>query len=95
MKILFLFLLLAAAVPLFADIVPAGMTNVATEVKGFFTGPIMIIIVTCILIGCAIAYAYNKDNEKMKKNMIAIAIAVIVIATAGSIVSNLIAAAGN
>jgi len=93
-KFLFLSLLSAvSAIPLFAvDIVPVGMHNVADQVLAFFTGPIMITIVTCILIGCAVMYAYSKDNEKMKKSMIAIAISVIVIACAGAIVSNLLAA---
>jgi len=95
MKFLFLSLLSAAsAMPLFAaNIVPTGMNNVADAVLEFFKGPIMITIVTCILIGCAVMYAYGKDNEKMKKSMIAIAISVIVIACAGAIVSNLLAAA--
>jgi len=95
-KFLFLSLLSAAsAMPLFADIVPAGMTNVANSIHEFFKGPIMITIVTCILIGCAVAYAYSKDNEKMKKSMIAIGISVIVIACAGGIVSGILSAAGN
>jgi len=94
MKFMFLSLLSAvSAIPLFADIVPAGMTNVANQIHEFFKGPIMITIVTCILIGCAVTYAYGKDNEKMKKSMIAIAISVIVIACAGAIVSGLLSAA--
>jgi len=87
LKILFLMLLLAAAAPLFAqDIMPAGMTKLAENVRDIFTGSLVKIILVCCLIGCAIAYGFNKDNEKMKRNVIAIAIAIGVIVAAQSIV---------
>jgi len=93
LKILFLFLLLAAAMPLFGQVVPKGMETVASQILGAFNGPIMITIETICVIGCAIAYAYSKDNEKMKKSMIAIGVSIIVIGVAGSIVDNVLAAA--
>jgi len=95
-KFLFLFLLLTAAMPLFAatsGIVPAGMDNVANAILDFFTGGIMITIETCCVIGCAIAYAYGKDNEKMKKSMMAIGISIIVIGIASQLVKAILAAA--
>jgi len=95
MKILFLFLLLTAAVtPLFAaDIVPSGMKNVADAVLDFFTGGIMITIETCCVIGCAIAYAYSKNNDNMKKSMIAIGVSIIVIGVASQLVKAIMDAA--
>jgi len=88
LKIVFLMLLLFAAAPLFAqaDIVPPGLTSVMTSVRNVFTGPIVKIILTCCLAGCAIAYGFNKDNEKMKRNIIAIAVAIVIIVGATFIV---------
>jgi len=93
LKILFLFLLFISAMPLFADIVPQGLTSVADEVQEAFTGPLVTIICVCCLAGCGIAYAFNKDNEKMKRNIIAIGIGIVIIAAASGIVSAIMSAA--
>jgi len=87
MKIIFLFLLLAAAVPLFAQqLVPSGLQSAADQIQEIFTGPIVTVILVCCLAGCGIAYAFNKDNEKMKRNIIAIAIGIIIVGAAVKIV---------
>jgi len=89
---LFLFLLLAAALPLFAqsgrggDIMPAGMTNLMESILNIFTGPFVKAILIICLCGCAIAYGFNKDNEKMKRNIIAIGIAIAILVAASQIV---------
>ena len=93
MKIMFLFLLLAAAMPLFADLVPSGLQSTAEQVQGIFTGPIVTVILVCCLAGCGIAYAFNKDNEKMKRNIIAIAIGIIIVGCAVGIVTAIFTAA--
>jgi len=89
LKILFLFLFLAAALPLFAkgsDIMPPGMTNLMDSVLEIFTGPFVKTILIICLCGCAIAYGFNKDNEKMKRNIIAIGIAIALLVGASFIV---------
>jgi type IV secretory pathway VirB2 component (pilin) len=86
MKVMFLFLLLTAAMPLFADLVPTGLTSMSTEIVEVFTGGLVRTILICCLAGCAVAYGFNKDNEKMKRNIIAIGIAIIVIVGASGIV---------
>jgi len=91
MKIMFLFLLLAAAMPLFAGIVPDGLKTAADEVQGVFTGPIVTVILVCCLAGCGIAYAFNKDNEKMKRNIIAIAIGILIVGAAAATVPLILA----
>jgi type IV secretory pathway VirB2 component (pilin) len=94
MKIMFLFLLLAAAMPLFAaDILPSGLKTMGDNVKEIFTGDLVTIILICCLAGCGIAYAFNKDNEKMKRNIIAIVIGIIIVAAAAAIVSAVMGAA--
>jgi type IV secretory pathway VirB2 component (pilin) len=93
LKILFFMLILAAAAPLFAtDLVPAGLTNMTTEIIGIFTGGIVKAILICCLAGCAVAYAFNKDNEKMKRNIIAIGIAIVIIIGSTSIVEKIMEA---
>jgi len=91
MKILFL--LLSAALPLFADVVPKGLTNVGNQVEEVFTGDLVRIILVCCLAGCGIAYAFNKDNEKMKRNIIAIAVGIVIVFAASEIVKTVSAAA--
>jgi len=87
LKILFLFLLLAAAMPLFsAGLVPSGLESMGNEVQDVFTGPLVTIICVCCLAGCGVAYAFSKDNEKMKRNIIAIGIGIIIIVCAKEIV---------
>jgi len=93
MKIMFLFLLLAAAVPLFAEVIPSGLSSVSSEVEGFFKSGIVTSILVCCLAGCGVAYAFNKDNEKMKRNIIAIAIGIVIITVAKEIVSSIMTAA--
>lgn len=89
LKILFLFLFLAAALPLFAkggDIMPAGMTNLMDSILEIFTGGFVKAILIICLCGCAIAYGFNKDNEKMKRNIIAIGVAIAILVAASQIV---------
>jgi type IV secretory pathway VirB2 component (pilin) len=87
LKILFLVLLLAAAVPLFAqDIMPAGMTTLVENIMKIFTGRFVQVILIICLAGCAVAYGFNKDNEKMKRNIIAIGVAIALIVGAQVIV---------
>ena len=94
--IFFLLLLLAAAVPLFAqDIIPSGLNTVAGSVKAAFTSDIVKIILVCCLAGCGIAYGFNKDNEKMKRNVIAIAVAIVLVMAAQGIVDKIWSAAGS
>jgi hypothetical protein len=88
-KFLFLMLLLAAALPLFAqggDIIPPGMTSLMGNLRNAFTSGFTKAILIMCLCGCAIAYGFNKDNEKMKKNVIAIGIAVAILVAASQIV---------
>jgi type IV secretory pathway VirB2 component (pilin) len=97
LKVFFLFLLLAAAMPLFAQntrLVPAGLTTMAESIREVFTGPIVRIILVCCLAGCGVAYGFNKDNEKMKRNVIAIAVALVIIACASGIVEAIWGASG-
>jgi len=94
LKIMF-FMLLAAAMPLFAaDILPPNLQSTAESVQAAFTGPLVTVILVCCLAGCGIAYAFNKDNEKMKRGIIAIAIGIILVGAAVTISSALFSAAG-
>jgi type IV secretory pathway VirB2 component (pilin) len=86
LKILFFTFFLIAAMPLFAQVVPQGLTNLGTQIKDVFTGDLVRIILVCCLAGCAVAYGFNKDNEKMKRNIIAIAIAIALVVGASAIV---------
>jgi type IV secretory pathway VirB2 component (pilin) len=99
LKILFLFLFLAAALPVFAqgkggDIMPAGMTNLMDSIVAIFTSGFVKAILIACLCGCAIAYGFNKDNEKMKRNIIAIGIAIAILVGASQIVDMVWNAAG-
>ena len=84
LKVLFLMLLFAAAVPLFAQV--EGLETVADKILTIITGKIVQVVLVCCLCGCAIAYAFNKDNEKMKRNIIAIAIGIGILVAAQGIV---------
>ena len=87
LKIFFLMLLLAAAMPLFAaDLLPSGLNSLSVQVVEIFTGGLVRTILICCLAGCAVAYGFNKDNEKMKRNIIAIAISIAIIVGASGIV---------
>jgi len=89
LKIMFLFLLLAALTPLslFAQsIMPSGLTTLGDSVMEIFTGGLVKTILICCLAGCGIAYGFNKDNEKMKRNIIAIAIGIAIVVGAQTIV---------
>jgi len=91
-KILLCLLLLAAATPLFAataDLMPAGMTDLADSIMGIFTGAFVKTIMIICLAGCAVAYGFNKDNEKIKRNIIAIGIAIAIIVAAQFIVGKI------
>jgi len=88
---LLLFFLLAAAMPLFADVIPPGLKSAGDEIEGFFTSTLVTAILIACLAGCGIAYAFNKDNEKMKRNLIAIGIGIIIIGTAKEIVRAIMA----
>jgi len=93
LKIMFLMLLLAAAMPLFAqDIIPSGLNTLAGSIRTAFTSDIVKIILVCCLAGCGVAYGFNKDNEKMKRNVIAIAIAIAIVMGAQGIVDKVWAA---
>jgi type IV secretory pathway VirB2 component (pilin) len=96
LKILFLFLFFAAALPVFAakDIMPAGMTNLMDSILAVFTGGFVKTILIVCLCGCAVAYGFNKDNEKMKRNIIAIGIAIGILVAASQIVDVIWDAAG-
>jgi uncharacterized membrane protein len=99
LKTLFLFLLFAAALPVFAqsrggDIMPAGMTNLMDSIVAIFTSGFVKAILIACLCGCAIAYGFNKDNEKMKRNVIAIGIAIGILVAASQIVDMVWNAAG-
>jgi type IV secretory pathway VirB2 component (pilin) len=94
MKVMFLFLLLAMAMPLFAADVPKALESVSTQVEEVFRSPFVTVILVCCLAGCGIAYAFNKDNEKMKRNIIAIAIGIVIVAGAKEIVGAVFKAAG-
>jgi len=93
LKIMFLMLLLAAAVPLFAqDIVPSGLTTLMDQVVAVFSGDLVKGILIACLAGCAVAYGFNKDNEKMKRNIIAIGVSIAIIASASFIVGKIFTA---
>ena len=94
LKIMFLMLLLAAAAPLFAQTIPAGLNTVATNIQAAFTSDIVKIILICCLAGCGVAYGFNKDNEKMKRNVIAIAVAIVIVMAAQQIVDAVWSASG-
>ena len=70
----------------FAQVLPAGMTNLMDSVVEVFTGPFVKAILIICLSGCAIAYGFNKDNEKMKRNVIAIGVAIAILVGASFIV---------
>jgi len=100
LKTLFLFLFLAAALPLFAqgrgnDIMPPGMTNLMESILAVFTGGFVKSFLIICLCGCAVAYGFNKDNEKMKRNIIAIGVAIGLLVCASFIVDKIWDAAGS
>jgi len=95
LKIMFFMLLLAAAMPMFAqDIMPSGMQNLVDSILKIFIGDFVRAIMVICLAGCAVAYGFNKDNEKMKRNIIAIGVAIAIIVAAQSIVGAIWGAAG-
>jgi type IV secretory pathway VirB2 component (pilin) len=91
--LLVVFFILQAALNYAADLLPAGMTNLMTDIKNIFVGDFVKGILIVSLAGCAIAYGFNKDNEKMKRNIIAIAVACAILFAASAIVDNITAAA--
>ena len=94
LKAFFFMLLLAAAMPLFAqDIVPPGLTRLTDQIVDIFAGDLVKGILIACLAGCGVAYGFNKDNEKMKRNIIAIGVAIAIIATASFIVGKIFTAA--
>ena len=95
LKTMFFTLILAATTPLFADIVPSGLTNISNQVVAVFTSPLVKGILIACLAGCGVAYGFNKDNEKMKRNIIAIAIAIAIIVAAQAIVGAVFDAASS
>jgi len=100
LKFLFFFLLLAAAMPLFAqgkggDIIPPGMTNLMESILAVFTGGFVKSILIICLCACAVTYGFNRDNEKMKRNCIAIGVAVAILVCASFIVGKVWEAAGS
>jgi len=98
-RILFLLLLFAAALPLFAQgrgtVIPSGMQSLMDSVLEIFTSGFTKAILIMCLCGCAIAYGFNKDNEKMKRNVIAIGIAIGILVAASQIVDMIWDAAGS
>jgi type IV secretory pathway VirB2 component (pilin) len=88
--IFFLFL----AVPLSAQILPAGMTTLSNEILNIFLGPFVRTILIICLAATAVVFGFNKDNEKMKKNCLAIGIAVAVLIAAQGIVEAVWKASG-
>ena len=95
LKILFLFLMLTAASPLFANIVPPGLSTLMDNIQAVFTSGFTKAILICCLCGCAVAYGFNKDNEKMKRNVIAIGIAIAILLAASTIVDTIGNASGS
>jgi uncharacterized membrane protein len=93
-KFLFFVLLLLAAGPLFADILPSGMKTLADNILDVFTGAFVKTILIIFLAACAVAYGFNKDNEKMKRNIIAIGVAIAIVVGAQWIVGAIWDAAG-
>ena len=95
---MFFMLLLAAAMPMFAQDLSSlglsGLEGFAKTIQGIFTGTLVRIILVCCLAGCGITYGFNKDNEKMKRNVIAIAIGIAIIAAASAIVEAVFKASG-
>lgn len=67
--------LLAVSAPLYAQVVPDGLTTMAESIQEVFTGDLAKVILGCCFAGSCIAYGYNKDNEKMKGKLIAVVIA--------------------
>ena len=95
LKLIFLLLLLATTMSVFAqDVLPSGMQSLAESILEIFTGGFIRIILVICFCGCAVAYGFNKDNEKMKRNAIAIGVATGLIATASFIVEKIYTAAG-
>jgi type IV secretory pathway VirB2 component (pilin) len=95
LKMMFLMLFLAAAMPMFAaDIMPQGMTTLVESILDVFTGGFVKTILIIFLAACAVAYGFNKDNEKMKRNVLAIGIAIGIIVGAQWIVGAIWSASG-
>jgi type IV secretory pathway VirB2 component (pilin) len=92
--ILFLVVSLLCAAPLFADILPSGMTTLIEEILGIFIGGFTRTILIIFLCGTAVACGFNKDNDKMKRNCIAIGVAVAILIAAQAIVEALWSASG-
>ena len=86
LKVMFFILLFAAAMPVFAQVMPSGLTSLGEDLLEIFTSPFVKGICIMCLCGCAVAYAFNKDNEKMKRNIIAIGIGVAILAAASQVV---------
>ena len=95
LKIMFFMLLLASAAPLFANVLPAGLTTLGENIKEIFTSSFVKGILIMCLCGCAVAYGFNKDNEKMKRNIIAIGVAIAILAAASQIADVIFNAASN
>jgi type IV secretory pathway VirB2 component (pilin) len=85
---------LLCAAPLFADILPSGMTTLADNILEVFTGPFVKTILIIFLCATAVAYGFNKDNEKMKRNCIAIGVSIGLLIAAGEIVGAIWSASG-
>lgn len=84
LKVLFLFLLLTAAIPLFAQEFTM-LDSTADKILKIFTGKVVQIILVCCLIGCGVGYAFAKDNDKMKRSMIAVGVGIIIVGSASVI----------
>ena len=83
LKWMFLMLLLAAAMPVFAaDVLPSGLKTLAEGIRDIFLGDFVKIILVICFCGCAVAYAFNKDNEKIKRNALAVGIATAILGVA-------------
>ena len=95
LKTMFFMLLLATAMPLFAQVMPSGLTTLGEQILEIFTSPFVKGILIMCLCGCAVAYGFNKDNEKMKRNIIAIGVAIAILAAASQIADTIFDAASN
>ena len=80
--------------PVFADIIPKGMTTLAENIRDAFTSPLVKVILGIMLCGSAVAYAFNKDNEKIKRNALAILIAAAILMTSTFIIDAIWSASG-
>jgi hypothetical protein len=75
------------SLPLFAaDLMPAGMQNLADGILEIFKSDFVKVILAVFLCGSAVAYAFNKDNEKVKRSAIAIGVGAAIIMAASGIV---------